>query len=99
MSKKLILLALFIILYTITHAQYAGWMMGTWKSTSGATTLSGNVTNTIQIDDISRESFTGTKTSEINDGSHAKITISISGAFKGKGLYLQDGAVVHKEGP
>ncbi len=99
MPKKLILLALFIIFYTITHAQYAGWMMGTWKSTSGATTPSGNVTNTIQINDVSVESFTGTKTSEINDGSHAKTTISIFGAFRGKGLYLQDGAVVHKEGP
>ena len=97
MPKKLILLALFIIFYTITHAQYAGWMMGTWKSTSGATTLSGNVTNTIQINDVSGESFTGTKTSEINDG--AKITISISGFLRGKGLYLQNGAVVHREEP
>ena len=96
MPKKLILLALFIIFYMTMHAQYAGWMMGTWKSISGATTPSGNVTNTIQINDVSRESFTGTKTSEINN---AKITISISGAFRGKGLYLQDGAVVHKEGP
>jgi hypothetical protein len=99
MPKKLILLALFIIFYTITHAQYAGWMMGTWKSTSGATTPSGNVTSAIQINDVSEESFTGTKTSEINNGSHAKITIAISGAFRGKGLYMQDGAVVHKEGP
>ena len=98
MHKKLILLALFIIFYTITHAQYVSWMMGTWKSTSGATASSGNVTNTIRIDDVSDESFTGTKTIETNDGSHAKITISISGAFKGRGLYLQDGAVVHKEG-
>jgi len=87
MRKKLILLALFIIFYTITHAQYARWMVGTWKSTSGTT---------IQIDDISRESFTGTKTTEIND---TKITISISGAFRGRGLYLQDGEVLHKEGP
>src|SRR5205809_1636855 len=97
MPKKLILLASFIIFYTITHAQYAGWMMGTWKSRSGAATSSANVTNTIQIDDVSGESFTGTKTSEINDGSHAKITISISGAFRGKGLYLQNGQVLHKD--
>ncbi len=90
MPKKLILLALFIIFYTITHAQYASWMMGTWKSTGGA--------DTIRINDVSVESFTGTKTSEINNAAHAKITISISGAFRGKGLYLQDGAVLHKEG-
>jgi hypothetical protein len=94
MRKKLILIFLFIIFYTITHAQYERWMVGTWKSASGAAT----VTNTIQIDDVSGESFTGTRTSEIN-GSHAKITVSISGAFKATGLYLQDGALVHKEGP
>jgi hypothetical protein len=50
-------------------------MIGTWKSTSET---SGSVTQTIQIIDVTRESFIGTKTSEINDGSHAKITISIS---------------------
>ena len=99
MRKKLILLALFIIFYTITHAQYVSWMMGTWKSTNGATTPSRSVTNTIQIDDVSGESFTGTKTSEINDRLHAKITISISGAFRGRGLYLQNGEVLHKEEP
>ena len=87
MPKKLILLALFIIFYTVTPAQYASWMMGTWKSISGAAT--------IRINDVSVESFTGTKTSEINNGS--KITISISGSFKGRGLYLQDGEVLHKE--
>src|SRR4051794_12250901 len=97
MHKKIILLALFIIFYTITQAQYASWMMGTWKSTGGGKTLSGRVNNTIRINDVSRESFTGTKTIEVND--HSTITISISGAFRGKGLYLQDGAVVHKEGP
>jgi hypothetical protein len=96
MRKKLILLALFIIFYTITHAQY-GWMMGTWKSTSGATTLSRNITSTIQIDDVSGESFTGTKTTETDDASHAKITISIAGFFRGKTLYLQNGEVVRKE--
>jgi hypothetical protein len=89
MHKKLVLLALFIIFYTITQAQYASWMMGTWKSTGGAAT--------IQVSDVSNESFTGTKTIEINDGSHAKITISISGAFTGRGLNLQDGEILHKE--
>src|SRR5436190_7368324 len=93
MCKKLILLALFIIFYTITHAQYARWMMGTWKSTGGVT----NATNTIRIDDVSGESFTGTRTSEINDPSPAKITIAISGSLRGKGLYLRNGEVVHKE--
>ena len=66
MPKKIILIALFIIFYTITHAQSADWMMGTWKST-GATTLSGNIASTIQIDNVTGESFTGTKTSEINN--------------------------------
>jgi hypothetical protein len=89
MHKKLILLALFIIFYTITHAQYASWMTGTWKSTGGATT--------IQVNDVSNETFTGTKTIEINDGSHTKITISISGAFTGRGLNLQDGEILHKD--
>ncbi|HVX25856.1 MAG TPA: hypothetical protein VHB70_05920 [Parafilimonas sp.] len=97
MPKKIILLSLFIIFYTIIHAQDAGFMKGTWKSTSGATKVSGNIINTIQIDDVSGESFTGTKTSEINDNSQAKITISISGFFSGKDLYLQNGAVVNKE--
>ena len=95
--RKITLLPLFIFFYTITHAQYAGWMMGTWKSRSEATMLSGNVTNTIQINDVSAESFNGTKTSETNDGLHAKITISISGAFRAKGLYLQTGKVLQKE--
>ncbi len=95
--KKIILLSLFIIFYTIIHAQDAGFMRGTWKSTTGAATVSGNIINTIQIDDVSGESFTGTKTSEINDNSQAKITISISGFFSGKDLYLQNGAVVNKE--
>ncbi len=94
MPKKIILLGLFIIFYTITHAQHAGWVMGTWKSRSGATTLSGNVTNTLQIDDVSGESFTGTKTSEANG---RKITISVAGFVKGKDLYLQNGEVVNKE--
>jgi hypothetical protein len=94
MPKKVILLALFIIFYTIMHAQSADWMMGTWKSISGTTILSGSVTNTIQIDNVSGESFTGTKTSEINN---TKITISIAGFIRGKDLYLQNGAVVHKE--
>src|SRR6478609_12230026 len=98
MRKKSILLAVFILFYTITPAQYAGWMMGTWKSTGGATP-SRSVTSSIQIDNVSGESFTGTKTSEIKDRVHAKITISISGAFRGKGLYLQNGAVLHKEDP
>ena len=96
MFKKVILLALFILFYTITHAQY-GWMMGTWKSRNGAAALSGNITNTIQVDNVSGESFTGSKTSERNDASHAKITISIAGFFRGKILYLQNGSVVHKE--
>ncbi len=96
--RKLIFLVLFIIFYTITHAQYVGWMMGTWKSTSVAT-LPGSVTNTIQIDDVSDESFTGTKTSESNDRSHAKIIISISGSFRGRGLYIENGDVLHKEDP
>ena len=96
MPKKIILLALFIICYTVTHAQSAGWMMGTWKSTTG-TTPSRSVTSTIQIDNVSGESFTGTKTSETNNGPHAKITISIAGFIRGKDLYLQNGEVVHKE--
>ena len=94
--KKLILLALFIIFYTITHAQYAGWMKGTWKSTGGNNPLWKCYRHTIHINDVSGESFTGTKTSEING---VKITISISGSFKGKGLYLQHGQVLHREGP
>ncbi len=97
MRKKLLLFPLFIIFYTITPAQYAAWMTGIWKSTSGAATLSNNVTNTIQINDVSGESFTGTKTSETNDGSHAKITISISGDFERTGLYLRNGEVLHRE--
>ena len=96
MAKKVIFLSLFVISYTITHAQSAGWMMGTWKNTK-ATTLSGIVTSTIQINDVSGESFTGTKTSEINNGSHAKITISLAGFLKGKILYLQNGEVLSKE--
>lgn len=95
MPKRLILFAVFIILYTVTHAQYAGWMTGTWESRSATTTSSGSITNTIYINDISGESFTGTKTTETNNG---KIAISISGGFRGKGMYLQDGAVVQKEG-
>ncbi|HEX5152340.1 MAG TPA: hypothetical protein VFW07_12890 [Parafilimonas sp.] len=95
MRRRLILFALFIIFYTMTHAQYAGWMLGLWKNTGGT----GSVTQTIQINDVTRESFTGTKTSEMNDGSHAKITISISGIFRGTGLYLHDGEALHKEGP
>ncbi len=97
MPKKIILLALLFIFYTITHAQNAGWMMGTWKSTSGTTTPSRSVINTIQIDNVSGESFTGTQTSETNNGSHTKITISIAGFLRGKELYLQNGEVVHKE--
>jgi hypothetical protein len=89
MRRRFVLLALLTIFYTITHAQYAGWMMGTWQSTSGAAT--------IQITDVSGESFTGTKTIEVNDRSHAKITISISGSFRGKGLYLRNGDVLNKE--
>jgi hypothetical protein len=94
MPKKIILLALLFIFYTITHAQNTGWMMGIWKSTGGITTPSRNILNTIQINNVSGESFTGTKTSEINN---AKITISIAGFVKGKELYLQNGEVVHKE--
>ncbi|HEY2727310.1 MAG TPA: hypothetical protein VGI61_09065 [Parafilimonas sp.] len=97
MPKKIILLALFIIFYTITYAQNAEWMMGTWKSTSRTTTPSRSVINTIQVNNVLGESFTGTKTSEINDGSHAKITISIAGFVRGKDLYLQNGEVVRKE--
>ena len=95
MRKKLILLTLFIIFYTTTHAQYAVWMMGTWKSRSETITSRGSVADTIRITDVSVENFTGTKTSKRNDG--AKITISISGGLRGKGLYLQNGAVVNKE--
>ncbi|MEP6465843.1 MAG: hypothetical protein ABJB05_06040 [Parafilimonas sp.] len=99
MRKKIILLALFLIFCTITQAQYASWMMGTWKSRSETITPYGSVASTIQIKDVSVESFTGIKTREINNGLHAKIVISISGAFKGKGLYLQDGEVVNKQEP
>ncbi len=86
LRKKPILLALFILFCTLTHAQYARWMMGTWKSTSSIAT--------IQINDVSRESFTGIKTIETNN---TKITISVSGAFRGRGFYLQDGEVLSKE--
>ncbi len=99
MRRRLILLTLFTIIYTTIHAQYAGWMMGKWKSTSGATTLPGSVIKTIQINDVSGESFTGIKTIEINDHLHAKITIAISGGFRGKGLYLQNGEVLHRDQP
>ena len=98
MPKKIILLALFIIFYTITHAQYAGWMA--WvhgKVQVEQQRFPENVTNTIHVGDVSGESFTGTKTSETNDGLHAKITISIAGFIRGKALYLQNGEVVHKE--
>jgi len=95
MRRRLILFALFIIFFTTTHAQYAGWMLGTWKSTG----VTGSVTQTIQITDVTRESFTGTKTSERNDGSHGKITISISGAVRGVGLYVTNGEVLQKDGP
>jgi hypothetical protein len=90
MPKKIILLALFIIFYAVTHAQSANWMMGTWKSARATTPAA----STIQIDNVSGESFTGTKTSEI---SNAKITISIAGFVRGKDLYLQNGEVIRKE--
>jgi hypothetical protein len=53
MRRRLILFALFIIFFTTTHAQYAGWMLGTWKSTG----VAGSVTQTIQITDVTREKF------------------------------------------
>jgi hypothetical protein len=90
MPKKIILLALFIIFYAVTHAQSVNWMMGTWKS-AGTTTPG---VSTIQIDNVTGESFTGTKTNEMNN---AKIIISIAGFVRGKDLYLQDGEVVSKE--
>ena len=89
MPKKTILLILFIIFYTVMHAQVATWMIGTWESRSS----SGSITSTIQISDVSIENFTGTKTSKVNNDS---VTISISGGFTRTGLNLQDGAVVHK---
>ena len=85
MRKKLILPALFIFFCTITHAQSVSWMMGTWKGTGGI----------IQIDNVSGGSFSGTKTSGI---SNHTTTIAISGAFRGRGLYLEDGEVLHSEG-
>ena len=85
MRKKLILPVLFILFCAISHAQSLGWMMGTWKGTGGI----------IQIDDVSGGSFSGTKTSGINNH---KITTAISGAFRGRGLYLEDGEVLRGEG-
>lgn len=70
-------------------------MIGTWKSRN-ATTLPENVTNTIQINDVSRESFTGIRIIKLNNGSQDSTSISISGTFAGRGLYVQDGAVLHK---
>lgn len=95
MPKKLTFLALFILLYSICNAQYASWMVGTWKSRSVAATA-GDVTSTIRVTDVSRESFTGTKTIE-NNGSHNKIVIGISGYFRGVALFMQDGDVVSKD--
>ena len=85
MHKKLILPVLFILFCTITHAQSVGWMIGTWKGTGGI----------IQIDDVSGGNFSGTKTTGINNH---KTTIAISGAFRGRGLYLEDGEVLRGEG-
>ena len=82
MIKKLLLLSLFIIFCTLTHAQYASWMKGTWKSAGGAS---------IKITDVSRESFTGIKTI-------GSTNVAISGGFRGKGMYLQDGAIVNADG-
>ena len=82
MTKKLLLLFLFITFYTITQGQYVSWMKGTWKSAGG---------DSIRINDVSRESFTGIKT--IRAGN-----IAISGGFRGKGMYLQDGAIVSADG-
>ncbi|MGN6352953.1 MAG: hypothetical protein ACTHLB_06160, partial [Parafilimonas sp.] len=44
---------------------------------------------------VSGGSFSGTKTSGI---SNHTTTIAISGAFRGRGLYLEDGEVLHSEG-
>ena len=85
MRKKLILPTLFIFFCTITHAQSVSWMIGTWKGTGGI----------IQIDNVSGGSFSGTKTS---GSSNHTTTIAISGAFRGRGLYLEDGEVLHGEG-
>ncbi len=85
MHKKLILPVLFILFCTITHAQSVGWMIGTWKGTGGI----------IQIDDVSGGNFSGTKTTGINNH---KTTIAISGAFRGRGMYLEDGEVLRGEG-
>lgn len=95
--KKIILIALINFFYSAINAQNAGWMAGTWKTRAGAINATGNANSSILIDNVSGESFTGTKTMAFYDGQNSKITITIAGFLRGKNLFLQDGQIVKKE--
>ncbi len=75
------------------------WMLGTWNSNNNITINKSRLLKTIVIDSVSGENFAGTKTSELDDRSHARIVASISGSLNKEQLFMQTGAVLYKKEP
>jgi len=98
LSKKLPLVFLLCFLISAGKAQNLGWMVGTWMGAENIqVSSSSKLTRTIAIDAVSGETFTGTKTNEVNDHSHAKIVTSISGYFTKDQFYFKNGVVLYKK--
>jgi hypothetical protein len=92
MRKKLLLFAFFITLMVTGYTQPAAWMLGTWQSTGEGNPQATN--SIIDIEEVSRESFSGTKTITRNN---TRTIVAVSGAFRGRGFYMQDGEVLSQE--
>ncbi|MEP6682255.1 MAG: hypothetical protein ABJA35_03305, partial [Parafilimonas sp.] len=98
--KRLWLLLLLCLSFGFIHAQNISWMIGTWKGTGripGSTKT--QFIRTITIDSVSGENFSGTRTNELDDRSHARIVTALFGYFNQDQLSIQNGAVIYKNGP
>src|SRR5580765_612019 len=96
--RKLLLLFFPFFLFSVVKAQDLNWMLGNWNGTGNVQVNSKfKFTRTIIINSVSGQSFTGTKTNEINDHHHAKIVTSISGYFDKDQFYFKNGMVLYKK--
>ena len=91
----MILLTCACCLYTFSNAQDITWMLGTWRGVVTEPLFTKNIV----ISSVSGRNFKGTKTNEINNHSHARVTTAISGYVRKDELFFQYGEVLFKKDP
>jgi hypothetical protein len=74
------------------------WMLGTWK---GAPTKAGkfHFNRNINIDSISGNNFSGSRSHEADDENHSRIVIAVTGSITKDEFRMQEGKVIYEKDP